>query len=279
MFDMRGRHHRGSTGARIRLSRIFHPASGRALVVPMDHSVTVGPLGAGDHADRTAGLLAAAGADAVVVHKGRARTISPDRFAEMALIVHISAGTDLSLDRTSKVLVGSVEECLRLGADAVSVHVNVGSPTEARQLADLGAVASECDTLGVPLLAMMYARGPEMGSRTEIAETLCHLGAIATDLGADIVKLDYAGSVAAMNRVADSCPLPILVAGGPTIGCDDDAVAFGREVAESRVAGLSFGRLIFDSDDPHRVAAELSQRLHTPQALTSATRTPALESA
>ncbi|WP_422749676.1 2-amino-3,7-dideoxy-D-threo-hept-6-ulosonate synthase [Mycobacterium sp. WMMD1722] len=277
---MRARHpHRGGTGTRIRLSRIFHPGSGRALVVPMDHSVTVGPLGAGDHADRTAALLADAGTDAVVVHKGRARTIDPGRFAEMALIVHISAGTDLALDRTSKVLVGSVEECLRLGADAVSVHVNVGSPTEARQLADLGAVAAECETLGVPLLAMMYARGPEMGSRTEIVETLCHLGAIATDLGADIVKLDYAGSVTAMNRVADSCPLPVLVAGGPTLGCDDDAVAFGREVAESRVAGLSFGRLIFDSDDPHRVASELGRQLHTPAALTSAARTPALESA
>ncbi|MCK0175259.1 MULTISPECIES: 2-amino-3,7-dideoxy-D-threo-hept-6-ulosonate synthase [Mycobacteriaceae] len=279
MFDLRSRHHRANTGTRIRLSRIFHPESGRALVVPMDHSVTIGPLGGGDHADRTAGLLAAAGADAVVVHKGRARTIDPGRFADMALIVHLSAGTDLSLDRTSKVLVGSVEECLRLGADAVSVHVNVGSPTEARQLTDLGAVASECETLGVPLLAMMYARGPEMGSRTEIVETLCHLAAIATDLGADMVKLDYAGSVAGMNRVVDTCPLPILVAGGPTVSSDDEAIAFGSEVAESRVAGLSFGRLIFDADNPRRVAAELTGRLHAPQALTTAPLTAALESA
>ena len=148
----------------------------------MDHSVTIGPLGKADHADRTAAMLASAGADAIVVHKGRARSINPLHFTEMGLIIHLSAGTDLALDRTGKVLVGSVEECLRLGADAVSVHVNVGSPTEAAQLSDLGAVASACDSLGVPLLAMMYARGPEMGSRTEMVDTLSHLDRKSTRL-------------------------------------------------------------------------------------------------
>jgi len=243
------------------MSRIFHPRSGKALVVPMDHSVTIGPLGKADHADRTAAILASAGADAVIVHKGRARAIDPTRFGDMALIVHLSAGTDLAIDRTSKVIVGSVEECLRLGADGVSVHVNVGSPTEAVQLTDLGAVAAECDALGVPLLAMMYARGPEL-TEPDGVTTLAHLGAIATDLGADIVKLDYAGSPAAMDEVVDSCPLPILVAGGPAIGDDDDAIAFGSEVAKANVAGLSFGRTIFGAADPHRVAAELASALH-----------------
>ncbi|WP_197381328.1 2-amino-3,7-dideoxy-D-threo-hept-6-ulosonate synthase [Mycolicibacterium mengxianglii] len=262
MFEDRGWQQRGSTGTRIRLSRIFDPGSHRALVVPMDHSVTIGPLGGADHADRTARLLAAAGADAIVVHKGRARAIDPAHFTNMALIVHLSAGTDISIDRTSKVLVGSVEDCLRLGADAVSVHVNVGSPTESTQLADLGAVASACDTLGMPLLAMMYARGPEVGSHTDLVDTLSHLGAIATDLGATMVKLDYAGSVTAMNHVADSCPLPILVAGGVAAATDDAAITYAAEVAETRVAGLSFGRLIFDADSPHRVTSEIARRLH-----------------
>ena len=262
MIESRSWRRRGDTGKRIRLSRIFNSGSGRALVVPMDHSVTIGPLGKADHADRTAAMLAGAGADAIVVHKGRARTIDPDRFAKMGLIVHLSAGTDLAVDRTGKVLVGTVEDCLRLGADAVSVHVNVGSPTEAAQLADLGAMASACDTLGVPLLAMMYARGPEVGGRTDLVGTLAHLAAIATDLGADMIKLDYAGSPRDMNDVVESCPVPILVAGGPAAENDDAAIAFGAEVAESSVGGFSFGRLIFDAENPNRVATELATLLH-----------------
>ncbi|WP_099022193.1 2-amino-3,7-dideoxy-D-threo-hept-6-ulosonate synthase [Mycolicibacterium palauense] len=281
MFEDRAWRRRGDTGKRIRLSRIFNTHSGRALVVPMDHSVTIGPLGGADHADSTAGMLAAAGADAIVVHKGRARSIDPVHFTDMGLIIHLSAGTELAIDRTGKVIVGSVEECLRLGADAVSVHINVGSLTEATQLSDLGAVATACEALGVPLLAMMYARGPQTRSRGELVdaqveiqiesqiETLSHLAAIATDLGADIVKLDYAGSPEAMRAVADSCPLPILVAGGPACGDDDTAIALGAEVAASGVSGLSFGRMIFDAHDPQRVAAGLAERLHDARSGTS----------
>ncbi|MDY6807588.1 MAG: 2-amino-3,7-dideoxy-D-threo-hept-6-ulosonate synthase [Actinomycetota bacterium] len=248
-------------GKQIRLSRIFGAVNRRALVVPLDHSVTIGPLGRAGHADQTAAILERAGAEALIVHKGRARTIAPTRFGSMSLIVHLSAGTNLAVDETRKVLVGSVEECLALGADAVSVHVNVGSPGESRQLADLGLVAAACDRLGVPLLAMMYARGGADTAPTSVT-TLAHLGAIATDLGADIVKLDYAGSPHQMDEVVETCPLPILVAGGPATATDDDAIGFGMRVAESKVAGLSFGRLIFGADHPHAVATALAERLH-----------------
>ncbi|WP_440712332.1 2-amino-3,7-dideoxy-D-threo-hept-6-ulosonate synthase [Gordonia sp. FQ] len=248
-------------GKQVRMHRIFSASSGRALIVPMDHSVTIGPLGDHAHADRLAAVLGDAGADAIVVHKGRARHIDPAHLRSLRLIVHLSAGTALSVDTTGKVLVGSVEESLVLGADAVSVHVNIGSPTEAQQLADFGAVAAECGRLGMPLLAMMYHRGLVDAPEPPSVTTLSHLAAIATDLGADMVKLDYAGDPASMDAVAATCPLPIVVAGGAATN-DDHAVDLGSEIAESRVAGLSFGRQIFHAADPARVAGALARRLH-----------------
>ncbi|AUH69738.1 2-amino-3,7-dideoxy-D-threo-hept-6-ulosonate synthase [Gordonia sp. PS3] len=250
------------SGKTLRLRRIFSAPTGRALIVPIDHSVTVGPLGRKNHADWTAAMLAEAGADALVVHKGRARHIDPAHFRELSLIVHLSAGTSLSVDTTSKVLVGSVEEAMALGADAVSIHVNIGSPTEAQQLNDLGVVSDECARLGIPLLAMMYNRGMAETPGTQSVATLSHLAAIATDLGADIVKLDYAGDRASMDAVADSCPLPIVVAGG-AYHDDESAIEFGTRVAESSVAGLSFGRHVFGARNPARVAAALAHVLHT----------------
>ena len=144
----------------------------------------------------------------------------------------------------------------------MSVHVNVSSDTEPEQLADLGRVAHECERLGMPLLAMMYARGATTSPEATSGRTLAHLAAIATDLGADVVKLDYAGTTEAMDQVVDSCPLPILVAGGPAAASDDAAVELGCRVAESRVAGLSFGRQIFGADDPSHVATALAAHLH-----------------
>ncbi|EME20395.1 2-amino-3,7-dideoxy-D-threo-hept-6-ulosonate synthase [Rhodococcus triatomae] len=256
---------RVSSGKSLRLSRISDHATGRTFIVPMDHSVTVGPLGDADHAEVTVRTLADAGADAVILHRGRARHVDPAAFASMGLIVHLSAGTTRSMDTNAKVLVTGVEDALRIGADAVSIHVNIGSPTERDQLADFGAVSRECEQLGMPLLAMMYARGPLRADLPSDARELAHLAAIATDLGADVVKLDYCGDPAEMRRVVESCPIPICVAGGPSADAGDDrAVALGAEILGSGVAGLSFGRNVFEARDPFAVASALARLVHSP---------------
>lgn len=249
-------------GKALRMSRICDRDSGRTLIVPMDHSVTVGPLGDATHADSTVRTLAAAGADAVVLHRGRARHVDPGSFARMGLIVHLSAGTTMSHDTHSKVLVSGVEDALRSGADAVSIHVNVGSPTDREQFRDFAAVSRECEILGMPLLAMMYARGPQRPDRPATAPEIAHLGAIATDLGADIVKLDYSGSTESMRTVVDSCPIPICVAGGAYSGNDQDTLALADEILEAGVAGLSFGRNVFEAENPFSVAEALSSMVH-----------------
>lgn len=149
-----------SAGKAIRLGRLGATGRSRSLMVPMDHTFSNGPLGAADHTRETVRLLAGSGVDAVVLHRGRVRYVDPAAFEQMALVVHLSGSTDLALDVHAKTLVSGVEEAMRCGADAVSVHVNVGCETEREQLADFGRVSAECERLGMPLLAMMYARGP-----------------------------------------------------------------------------------------------------------------------
>lgn len=253
---------RVTSGKALRMSRICDPLTGRTLIVPMDHSVTVGPLGSSDHADTTVRTLADAGTNAVVLHRGRARHVASSHFARMGLIVHLSAGTNLSLDTDAKVLVSGVEDALRLGADAVSIHVNIGSDTERRQLADFAAVSRECEVQGIPLLAMMYARGPRRPNRPATAGEIAHLAAIATDLGADIVKLDYTGHTETMRTVVESCPIPICVAGGDRTPTDDAVLALAGQILDSGVAGLSFGRNVFAAENPFAVASALSDMVH-----------------
>ncbi|TXG92874.1 transaldolase [Rhodococcus rhodnii] len=249
---------RHSTGKRIRFSRITDPVTGHMFIVPMDHSVTLGPLGPASHTASFVRLLADAGAGAVVLHRGRVRHVDPAVFASLGLVVHLSAGTELSLDRDAKVLVSGVDDAMRLGADAVSVHVNVGSDTEARQLADFAAVSRECETVGMPLLAMMYARGRERPAPTPSGD-IAHLASIATDLGADIVKVDYPGSPEALAAVAATCPIPLCVAGGGRLAADDDVVDFARTLLASGAGGLCFGRNVFEAADPLAVATGLAR--------------------
>jgi 2-amino-4,5-dihydroxy-6-oxo-7-(phosphooxy)heptanoate synthase len=248
-----------NVGKAFRLRRLSPPGDGRYLFIPLDHSVSDGPVVPQHQWDDLVRALVDGGADAVVVHKGRARTIDPAVLARCALIVHLSAGSAHAVDVDAKVLVGDVEDAVRLGADAVSVHVNIGSPTEARQLSDLGAVASSCDAWNMPLLAMIYPRGPRIADPHD-PTLLAHVVNIAADLGADLVKTSVTLPPDRMADVVGSCPVPVLAAGGPSDGTD--LAEFGAALMAAGCRGLAVGRRVFSSPDPAKTVSQLADVVH-----------------
>jgi 2-amino-4,5-dihydroxy-6-oxo-7-(phosphonooxy)heptanoate synthase len=193
------------------------------------------------------------------VHKGRLRSIDPAVLGSCGLIVHLSAGTAHAPDRDRKVLVGDVEEALELGADAVSVHVNIGSSTESEQLADLGRVGAACHRWNVPLLAMIYPRGPRIHDAHE-ATLLAHVVNIAADLGADLVKTHMASPAERMGEVTSQCPIPVLAAGGAESGNDPLELAYAAMASGCR--GLAVGRRVFTSPSPLTLVRQLSHAIH-----------------
>ncbi|CAL9375009.1 2-amino-4,5-dihydroxy-6-oxo-7-(phosphonooxy)heptanoate synthase [Streptomyces sp. enrichment culture] len=244
----------------LRLRRLFRHGDGRLLVVPLDHSVTDGPLRRGG-LDPLLGELTGTGVDAVVLHKGSLRHVGHDWFRDMSLIVHLSVSTRHAPDPDAKYLVAHVDEALRLGADAVSVHVNMGSPQEARQIADMAAVAGECDRWNVPLLAMVYARGPQIPD-SRAPELVAHAATLAADLGADVVKTDYAGTPEDMAEVVRACPIPVIVAGGPRSSDTDTVLAHVSDALRGGAAGVAMGRNVFQADRPGRMAATIARLVH-----------------
>ncbi|MVO88515.1 2-amino-4,5-dihydroxy-6-one-heptanoic acid-7-phosphate synthase [Streptomyces sp. p1417] len=248
-------------GRGLRLRRLYGGDSGRLLIVPLDHSVTDGPLTAGRTLGDLVGSLAASRVDAVVLHKGSLRAVRPGLFRDTSLIVHLSASTVHAADPNAKYLVATVEEALRLGADAVSVHVNLGSLEERRQIADMAAVAEACDRWNLPLLAMMYPRGPKIDNPRD-PELVAHAVTLAADLGADLVKTVYVGDESEMRDLTRAAPLPVVAVGGPRAGDDRQVVAYVEEVLRGGAAGVAMGRNIFQAPDPGALAARLAAVIH-----------------
>jgi 2-amino-4,5-dihydroxy-6-oxo-7-(phosphooxy)heptanoate synthase len=245
----------------MRLHRLFRHGS-KLVVVPLDHSVTDGPIARrGMTIDQLIAGLAASDVDAVVLHKGSLRHISPTRFGGMSLIIHLSASSCRAPDPDAKCLVTGVEEALSLGADAVSVHVNLGSLDERRQLADLGTVAGACDRWNVPLLAMAYPRGPQIVDPRD-PQLVAHAAIMAADLGADIVKTVYPGSPASMSDVTAACPVPVIVAGGSRMGSADHVLSFVTDALLGGAAGVAIGRNIFMAPDPRVMAGRVTRTVH-----------------
>jgi len=250
-----------AVGSRIRLQHLYRHDPSSIFVVPLDHSVTNGPIARNGHLNRLIGQLAGNGVDAVVLHKGAVRQIEVRWFRELSLIVHLSASTCRAPDPDAKYLVSSVEEALRLGAHAVSVHVNVGSLTEGRQIRDLASVTEACDRWGVPLLAMLYPRGPQVADG-RAPELVAHAAAIAADLGADLVKSSLPAAPAGIAAVTTGCPVPVLAAGGAPTPGTDDALRHLADAMRAGAGGIAAGRLVFTATDPAAMARRIAALIH-----------------
>jgi 2-amino-4,5-dihydroxy-6-oxo-7-(phosphooxy)heptanoate synthase len=261
------------SGKSLRMRRLSGPGDGRYLFVPLDHSLSDGPVVPQARWNGLLRALVEGGADAIIVHKGRTRTIPPEILRQCALVVHLSAGTPYAADVNAKVLVGSVEEAVQHGADAVSVHVNLGSDTEHQQLADLGTVAAACDAWNMPLLAMIYTRGPRIADPHDPV-LLAHAVNIAADLGADMVKTSIALPLDRMAEVVASCPVPVLAAGGAPDGTD--LIGYAASVMRAGCRGLAVGRRVFSAPSPRSLMSQLTAVVHAEQSGTP-TRQPIIE--
>ncbi len=224
----------------------------------MDHGVSVGPIPGLDDMTRTVDSLVQGGADAVLVHAGIAKTVDN---GHTGLILHLSGATRMTSDPNWKTQLSSVKEAIRLGADAVSVHINVGSQREQDMLENFSRIRDECEDYGIPTLAMMYPRGPSIPSEHAF-EAVSHAARLGYELGADIVKTNYTGDVESFRRVVQSVKAPIVVAGGPRAKTDTEVLNMVSESIRAGASGVSIGRNIFQHETPTLMTKAIVSIVH-----------------
>lgn len=249
------------TGKEIRLGRIVDKNSGKTVIIPMDHGVTIGPMFGLIDMRETISAVGRGGANAVVIHKGLVETGYRRGGKDMGLIVHLSASTRIGPDPNSKTMVCTVEEAVKLGADAVSVHVNLGAEDEKAMLKDLGVVSKMAMEWGMPLLAMMYTRGPKVENEYDV-KGVKHAARVGAELGADIVKVPYTGSPESFKEVVEGCFVPVVIAGGEKMGNDRDILAMTEGAMAANGAGVSIGRNVFQHRNPLKIVEAISKIVH-----------------
>ena len=248
-------------GKRIRLDRIMDRNTQRTVIVPLDHGVSIGPVLGLLDMKSIVDKVAEGGANAVLEHKGIIATGYRGFGKDIGLILHLSAGTNLGPDPNNKVQVAYVEEAIRLGADAVSLHVNLGSENEAEQLSTFGSTAKVCQEWGIPLLAMIYPRGPRIKNPFDV-DLVKYCARVGAELGADIIKTSYTGDSDSFKEVVKSCTIPVVMAGGPKTDSDEAfcEMVYGSILAGG--AGVAAGRNVFQHKDPAKMVRVLCGIIH-----------------
>jgi len=247
-------------GKEIRLERIMDRNTRKTVIVPMDHGVTNGPIEGLIDLGRAVDLVAEGGANAVLGHVGLALHGHRRSGRDIGLIMHISASTAIGPDPNDKVLVNTVRNAIRMGADAVSMHVNIGADSEARMLSDLGAISVECMEWGMPLLAMMYPRGRKIKDEHDLGHVKL-AARVAAELGADLVKTVYTGDPDSFREVTRGCPVPVVVAGGSRTS-DRATLELVEGAMQGGAAGISIGRNAFQHPHPDRFVRAAAGIVH-----------------
>jgi fructose-bisphosphate aldolase/2-amino-3,7-dideoxy-D-threo-hept-6-ulosonate synthase len=255
-----------TAGLSARLDRIS--TNDRYLVVPMDHGITMGAVQGLVDIESTIDGVTSGGADAVLTQRGIAERVHPNK-NDAGYIVHLNGSTTIGPDESDKRVTGTAEDAVRAGADAVSFHINVGSEHEPKQIEDLAELTADAQRLGLPVLAMAYARGS--GVDESDPEALGHAVRLAEELGADVVKTGYSGDGDSFARVTESTRLPVVIAGGSK-GTDRETVEMVRGAMDGEAAGVSMGRSIFQHENPEGIARAVSAVVHDDASVDEALR-------
>ncbi len=248
-------------GKNIRIERIINRKTNRTIIIPMDHGLTLGTIKGLENLADMVNKVALGGANAVLMHSGMIGSGHRRYGKDIGLIVHLSGATNLAPDPNRKILVCSVERAIKMGADAVSIHINIGANEEPEMLQDAQKVVEASREWGIPLIAMMYPRGEKIKDENEpeVVNIAVRAGA---ELGADIVKTNYTGDIDSFKYIVKSVHIPVIIAGGPKMDTIVDLLQVVYDSIQAGGAGVAFGRNIFQADEPTKLVNAIAKVIH-----------------
>lgn len=228
-------------GMQNRMSRIITPATGRCVMLAVDHGYFQGPTTGLERPGETVAPLLPY-ADSLMVTRGVLRSVV-EATGATPIVLRVTGGTSvLHDDLSDEDITVSFEEAIRLNASAVAISIFVGSRHEKQTLTNLGRLCDRGQKYGIPVLAVT-AVGREMVRDARYLGLSCR---IAAELGANIVKTYYCDG---FEKVVDACPVPVVIAGGKKIEEQAALQLAGDAVAHGAV-GVDMGRNIFQSKYP-----------------------------
>jgi class I fructose-bisphosphate aldolase len=232
-------------GKEIRLARLLNHQSGRLLAITVDHSIARGIMNGLIPIQSTIDRIIEGAPDAMTMHKGIAAQCFGKHAGKTALILKCSSFSPYQPGFDTWVT--DVEEGVRMGADAVSMGCIVGGPEQAEQLRQLGLMAKQAASFGMPLVAHIYPKGSFIEKKEQSDwKNVAYAVRTGAELGVDIIKTTYTGSLDTFRKVVEACPARVVVAGGETGSKIEDYLKMTRDVIDAGGAGVTYGRFVWE---------------------------------
>lgn len=255
------------TGKKIRLNRLIQKETNTCIIFAIDHGLTSPTLlkGIVNTRERVKQAIRG-GANVLMMSRGFAKQVVDEykRDTSLALMLSASAaGHPKAASGSIITPIGSVEEALRIGADAVVVFVALQGDNEVEMISYVSEVGEACELMGMPFIAeaeypTTYSAKDTSSFQKYGVEYLKRNVRLCAELGADIIKTNWSGDTESFAEIIEAANLPVVVAGGP-ITTDEDLLTRMEKAKQAGAIGCSVGRNIFEHKNPEAITRAIAQ--------------------
>jgi DhnA family fructose-bisphosphate aldolase class Ia len=241
------------TGFHVRLRRIINQKTGRTLIIPIDHGITIGPVNGLIDIRNTISSAAKAGADAIMLRPGLMKAVIETESKDLGIILCLTGRFDRGIDH---VQLNSVEYAVKSGADAICAEFKLGSDGDLENAKIASEIAERAHEYGLPVLMTIYAL-PEYVKKMG-PDAYSHACRIGEELGADIIKTSLPSEPSIIEKCLNAVRIPIVVAGGGVVN-QQQLFKNIKSAIDLGVSGAAIGRNVWANTN----ALEITQRLRT----------------
>lgn len=252
-------------GKEVRMSRLVNPKSNKMMAITVDHAISRGiaPMTGLHHIQDTIDKIILGKPDALTLTKGIAEHCMYKNAGKVSMLMKISSYSPVS--PTNDNVFGTVDEAIRMGADAVSMGAMTLGDFQGEQFEAIGRISEECMRKGMPLIGHIYPKGESVPVEGRTAwENIAYSVRSACELGMDIVKTTYTGDPDSMAKVVSCVPssFRIVIQGGDACKTLDDYLNMTRDAMDCGVGGVTMGRFVWDYKDVTALVIALRYIIH-----------------
>lgn len=240
-------------GMQNRLSRVFRPASGRTVMLAIDHGYFQGPTTGLERVDLQI-LPLVPYADALMCTRGILRSTVPST-STTPVVLRASGGPSVLKELSNEQIAIDIDDAIRLNVSALAVQIFIGGEFETQTVHNMTRLVDIGLRYGLPVMGVT-AVGKEMTRDARYLRLACR---ICAELGAQFVKTYYISE--GFETITASCPVPIVMAGGKKLP-ELDALTMAYRAVQEGAAGVDMGRNIFQSDSPLGMIQAVSKVVH-----------------
>lgn len=236
--------------------------NGKVLMLAMDQGMEHGPTdfnAKNINPEYVCDIACRGGFTGFAIQKGIARLYRENYSGKVPLVLKLNGRTNIvPKDECYSPPVASVKEAVDLGADAVGYTLYVGSPMEAQMFREFGAIEKEAHDYGLACVVWSYPRGQHVKDEKS-GEMVAYAARVALELGADVVKINYPGSVDAMKWVVASAGRTKVISAGGSKQPDAEFLAKVKSIMSGGGAGLAVGRNVWQNENPMKITGEIKK--------------------